>query len=182
MDADSDQNTEGSRPYVGWFIDEIVFRGTERITRDVAVGDITVDNDFIVKNNGGNSLWREINATVINAGEAAWTDLPVKISVTNLQGDDESGLLDTTQPSIPNLAGDARYGVVTPGEGNEDQTELFSLFQCMGANTYYATVEVLVPAGKDFFPWNNSMTVTFRVFDTFFFDDVDSDRDCALML
>ena len=40
MDADNDQNTEGSRPYVGWFIDEIVFRGTERITRDVAVGDI----------------------------------------------------------------------------------------------------------------------------------------------
>ena len=177
MDADSDQNTEGSRPYVGWFIDEIVFRGTERITRDVAVGDITVDNDFIVKNNGGNSLWREINATVINAGEAAWTDLPVKISVTNLQGDDESGLLDTTQPSIPNLAGNARYGDVTPGGGNEDQTELFALFQCMGANTYYATVEVLVPAGKDFFPWNNSMTVTFRVFDTFFFDDVDSDRE-----
>jgi len=177
MDADSDQNTEGSRPYVGWFIDEIVFRGTERITRDVAVGDVTVDNDFREKNNGGNSLWREINATVINAGEAAWTDLPVKISVTNLQGDDESGLLDTTQPSIPNLAGNSRYGDVTDGGGNEDQTELFSLFQCMGANTYYATVEVLVPAGKDFFPWNNSMTVSFRVFDTFFFDDVDSDRD-----
>ena len=101
----------------------------------------------------------------------------MKISVTNLQGDDESGLLDTTQPSIPNLAGNARYGDVTPGGGNEDQTELFALFQCMGANTYYATVEVLVPAGKDFFPWNNSMTVTFRVFDTFFFDDVDSDRE-----
>ena len=29
-DADSDQNTEGSRPYAGWFIDEIVFRGTEK--------------------------------------------------------------------------------------------------------------------------------------------------------
>ena len=34
-----------------------------------------------------------------------------------------------------------------------------------------------MPAGKDFFPWNNSMTVSFRVFDTFFFDDVDSDRE-----
>ena len=177
-DADSDQNTENSnRPFNGWWIDEIVFRGTEKITRDVAVGDVTVDNDFVVKNNGGNSLWREINATVINAGEASWTDLPVKISVTNLQGEDESGLLDTTQPSIPNLDGESRYGDVTAGGGNEDQTELFALFQCMGANTYYATVEVLVPAGKDFFPWNNSMTVSFRVFDTFFFDDIDSDRD-----
>ena len=84
MDADSDQVTEGSRPYAGWFIDEIVFRGTERITRDVAVGDITVDSDFAVKDNGGNSLWREVNATVINAGEAAWTDLPVKFTMTNL--------------------------------------------------------------------------------------------------
>ena len=177
-DADNDQVTENAqRPYNGWWIDEIVFRGTERITRDVAVGDVTVDNDFIVKNNGGNSLWREINATVINAGEASWTDLPVKISVTNLQGEDESGNLDETEPTIANLAGDSRYGDVTAGGGNEDQTELFALFQCMGANTYYATVEVLVPAGKDFFPWNNSMTVSFRVFDTFFFDDVDNPSD-----
>jgi len=177
-DADNDQVTENAqRPYNGWWIDEIVFRGTERITRDVAVGDVTVDNDFIVKNNGGNSLWREINATVINAGEASWTDLPVKFSVTNLQGEDESGNLDETEPTIANLAGDSRYGDVTAGGGNEDQTELFAVFQCMGANTYYATVEVLVPAGKDYFPWNNSMTVSFRVFDTFFFDDIDSDRD-----
>ena len=177
-DADNDQVTENAqRPFNGWWIDEIVFRGTERITRDVAVGDVTVDNDFIVKNNGGNSLWREINATVINAGEASWTDLPVKFSVTNLQGEDESGNLDETEPTIANLAGDSRYGDVTAGGGNEDQTELFALFQCMGANTYYATVEVLVPAGKDYFPWNNSMTVSFRVFDTFFFDDIDSDRD-----
>ncbi len=177
MDADSDQVTEGSRPYAGWFIDEIVFRGTERITRDVAVGDITVDSDFAVKDNGGNSLWREINATVINAGEAAWTDLPVKFSMSNLQGEDLSDFLDTTQPSIPNLAGNSDYGDITPGGGNEDQKELFSLFMCPGANTYYATVEVLVPAGKDFFPWNNSLTVTFRVFDTFFFDDVDGPSD-----
>ncbi|MCK5920105.1 MAG: hypothetical protein KAG66_04150, partial [Methylococcales bacterium] len=177
-DADNDQVTENAqRPYNGWWIDEIVFRGTERITRDVAVGDVTVDNDFIVKNNGGNSLWREINATVINAGEASWTDLPVKFSVTNLQGEDESGNLDVTEPVIQNLDGDSRYGDVTAGGGNEDQTELFAVFQCMGANTYYATVEVLVPAGKDYFPWNNSMTVSFRVFDTFFFDDIDSDRD-----
>ena len=177
MDGDSDQTTEGSRPYAGWFIDEIVFRGTERITRDVAVGDILVDNDFAVKDNGGNSLWREVNATVINAGEASWTDLPVKFSISNLQGEDLTEFLDTTQPSIPNLAGNSRYGDITPGGGNEDQKELFSLFMCPGANTYYATVEVLVPAGKDFFPWNNSLTVTFRVFDTFFFDDVDSPSD-----
>jgi len=182
MDADNDQNTEGSRPYVGWFIDEIVFRGTERITRDVAVGDVTVDKDFIVTNNHGNSLWREINATVINAGEASWDQLPVKFSVTNLQGEDVSGLIHTENENpqiatIPSLAGDSKYGDVTPGGGTEDQDELFALFQCMSANTYYATVEVLVPAGRDFFPWNNSLTVSFRVFDTFFFDDVDSDRE-----
>ena len=39
-------------------------------------------------------------------------------------------------------------------------------------------MEVLVPAGKDFFPWNNSKTVSFRVFDNFFSDDFDTgDRD-----
>ena len=32
QDSDNDQNTEGSRPYMGWFIDEIVFRGTERLS------------------------------------------------------------------------------------------------------------------------------------------------------
>ena len=48
------------------------------------------------------------------------------------------------------------------------------LFRCPSANTYYITVEVLVPQGKDFFPWNNSMTVMFRVFDTFFKDNVDN--------
>ena len=178
-DADSDQVTEGSRPYAGWFIDEIVFRGTERITRDVAVGDISVREgaNMIVKDSEGNSLWREINATVVNAGEAAWTDLPVKISVTNLQGEEMSSFLDTTQPTIPNLAGDSTYGDITPGDGNEDQKELFSLFRTPSANTYYAEVEVLVPAGKDFFPWNNSLTYTFRVFDTFFKDDIDTPDD-----
>ena len=39
-------------------------------------------------------------------------------------------------------------------------------------------MEVLVPAGKDFFPWNNSKTISFRVFDNFFSDDFDTgDRD-----
>ena len=176
MDGDSDQNTEGSRPYAGWFIDEIVFRGTEKITRDVAVGDIVVDDDWAVEDPGDESLWREINATVVNAGEAPWTDLPVKISVSNLQGETSEEMpdwLSVTQPSIPTLAGNSRYGDITPGGGNEDQKELFSTFRCPGANTYFATVEVLVPEGKDYFPWNNSLTVTFRVFDTFFRDNVD---------
>ena len=173
-DADSDQNTEGSRPYAGWFIDEIVFRGTEKITRDVAVGDITVDKDFEVKD-GGDSLWREINATIINAGESSWPNLPVKFTVENLQGEDKSDFLDVTEPVIQQLAGNSIYGDITQ---NSDQKELFSEFQCPGANTYYITVEVLVPAGKDFFPWNNSKTVSFRVFDNFFSDDFDTgDRD-----
>ena len=178
-DADSDETTEGSRPYAGWFIDEIVFRGTERITRDVAIGDISVREgaNMIVKESGGNSLWREINATVINAGEAKWTSLPVKFTVTDLQGQDWSELLDVQEPVLPNLAGDSTYGDITPGGGHEDQKDLFSLFQTPGANTYYATVEVLVPEGKDFFPWNNSLTYTFRVFDTFFKDDIDTPDD-----
>ena len=178
-DADGDENTEGSRPYAGWFIDEIVFRGTERITRDVAIGDISVREgaNMIVKESGGNSLWREINATVINAGEAEWTSLPVKFTVTDLQGQDWSELLDIQEPVLSTLAGDSTYGDITPGGGHEDQKDLFALFQTPGANTYYATVEVLVPEGKDFFPWNNSLTYTFRVFDTFFKDDIDTPDD-----
>ena len=171
-DADSDQNTEGSRPYPGWFIDEIVFRGTEKITRDVAVGDITVDNDFEVKDNDGDTgLWREINATVINAGESPWPNLPVKFTIENLQGEDKSDFLDVTEPIINQLDGDSIYGDITK---NSDQRELFAQFQCPNANTYYVTIEVLVPAGKDFFPWNNSKTVSFRVFDNFFSDDFDT--------
>jgi hypothetical protein len=176
-DADGDENTEGSRPYAGWFIDEIVFRGTERITRDVAIGDVSVRENMIVKESGGNSLWREINATVINAGEAEWTSLPVKFTVTDLQGQDWSELLDIQEPVLSTLAGDSTYGDITPGGGNEDQKDLFALFQTPGANTYYAEVVVLVPEGKDFFPWNNSLTYTFRVFDTFFKDDIDTPDD-----
>jgi hypothetical protein len=178
-DADGDENTEGSRPYAGWFIDEIVFRGTERITRDVAIGDISVREgaNMIVKDSGGNSLWREINATVINAGEAEWTSLPVKFTVTDLQGQDWSELLDIQEPVLSTLAGDSTYGDITPGGGHEEQKDLFALFQTPGANTYYATVEVWVPEGKDFFPWNNSLTYTFRVFDTFFKDDIDTPDD-----
>ena len=178
-DADGDENTEGSRPYAGWFIDEIVFRGTERITRDVAIGDVSVREgaNMIVKESGGNSLWREINATVINAGEAEWTSLPVKFTVTDLQGQDWSELLDIQEPVLSTLAGDSTYGDITPGGGHEDQKDLFALFHTPGANTYYATVEVWVPEGKDFFPWNNSLTYTFRVFDTFFKDDIDTPDD-----
>jgi len=178
-DADGDENTEGSRPYAGWFIDEIVFRGTERITRDVAIGDVSVREgaNMIVKESGGNSLWREINATVINAGEAEWTSLPVKFTVTDLQGQDWSELLDIQEPVLSTLAGDSTYGDITPGGGHEEQKDLFALFQTPGANTYYATVEVWVPEGKDFFPWNNSLTYTFRVFDTFFKDDIDTPDD-----
>ena len=76
---------------------------------------------------------------------------------------------------IQQLAGNSIYGDINQ---NSDQKELFSEFQCPGANTYYITVEVLVPAGKDFFPWNNSKTISFRVFDNFFSDDFDTgDRD-----
>ena len=76
--------------------------------------------------------------------------------------------LDETQPTISNLAGNSKYGDVTPGGGSEDQTDLFSLFKTPRANTYYITVDVLVPYGKDQFPWNNTMTMEFRIFDTFF--------------
>ena len=169
-DADGDQNTEGSRPYPGWFIDNIVFRGTEKVTRDVAVGDVTVDKDFEVKD-GGDSLWREANATIINAGESSWTSLPVRFTVSNLQGEDVSDFLDVGEATISTMDGNSIYGDVTK---NADQKDLFTEFRSPSANTYFLTVEVVVPAGKDFFPWNNSKTVSFRVFDNFFSDDFDT--------
>ena len=113
MDTDDDQITESSdQPYSGLFIDDFIIRGTGKLTRDVAVGDISVreGDDMIVKDSEGNSLWKEINATVINAGEATWTDLPVQFSVTNSQGDDMSDYLDYSESSIWQLNGDSRYG------------------------------------------------------------------------
>ena len=177
MDTDDDQITESSdQPYSGLFIDDFIIRGTEKLTRDVAVGDISVreGDDMIVKDSEGNSLWREINATVINAGEASWTDLPVKFSVTNSQGDDMSDYLDYSEPSISGLSGESRYGDIT-AEGAEDQKELFVLFQTPYSDAYYVTVEVLVPAGKDFFPSNNSRTVKVCIFS----DGDDEDDDCV---
>ncbi len=182
-DADGDENTEGSRPYPGMFFDQIVFRGTEKITRDVAVGDVTVDNDFAVKTSNlelRTDLWREINATVINAGESPWPNLPVQFSVTNLQGDDVSEYLDETEVTIPELAGSTPESVTTYGDYANDagQKELFVEFASPEANTYYVTVTAIVPAGRDFFPWNNTVTIAFRVFDQFFSDNFDSgDRD-----
>jgi len=177
FDADNDQNTEGSRPYSGVIIDEFVIRGTEKITRDVAVGSVTVDDEFAVKNQNGNSLWREINATVLNLGSAPWSDLPVKFSVVNFEGHDLTDYLDQSDFSITNLANYSSYGDIRPGEGTEDQRDLFALFQTPSAGVYYLTVEVLVPAGKDYFPWNNTMTFEFRIFEPFFGDDVDNPSD-----
>ena len=173
-DYDSDEVTEsGSTPYMGRLSDEIVIRGTERITRDVAITDITVrEDDFIVKPTGGSND-REINATVLNAGEASWTNLAVKFTATNLQGEDVSHAIDNAEPTIASLPGNSIYGDIE-SEGSEDEKDIFVLFTAPGANTYYMDVEVLVPAGKDFFPWNNSMRVTFRVFDTFFDDTMES--------
>ncbi|SVA83810.1 uncharacterized protein METZ01_LOCUS136664, partial [marine metagenome] len=128
----------------------------------------------------GNSLWREINATIINAGESDWTALSVLYSVENKQNVDKSSLLSSDnfiagskRVLISSIDGNSNYGDVTK---NTEQKELFAVFQCIEANTYRVTVEAEAPSGKDFFPWNNSLTVEFRVFDTFFFDDVDSDR------
>ena len=185
-DADNDQNTEASRPYAGWFIDEIVFRGTEKITRDVAIGDVSVREgaNMIEKKDEGNSLFREINATVINAGESDWKAVTVAFSVTNLQGEVMTHHLDGTDAEdqflgidLTDLAGDSIYGDVRAGTGTEDQNELFALFRTPGANTYYVKVHAQVPAGKDFFPWNNTVIFEFRVFDTFFKDDVDGPED-----
>ncbi|MDG1545471.1 MAG: thrombospondin type 3 repeat-containing protein, partial [Candidatus Poseidoniia archaeon] len=60
---------------------------------------------------------------------------------------------------------------------DEQQRELFVEFYTPGANVYTITVEILVPAGKDFFPENNTMTVSFRVLDTFFSDGFDIDNN-----
>ena len=177
-DSDGDDTTEcNGSPCSVFFIDNIVLGGSEKVTRDVAVGDISVreGDDMIVKDSEGNSLWREINATVINAGEQAWSDLPVKFSVTNSQGDDMSGYLDSDYLNIYNLEGDGKYGDIRPGIGDEDQKDLFVLFQASVADAYYVMVEVLVPAGKDFFPSNNSMTVKLCIFS----DGDDDDDDCV---
>jgi hypothetical protein len=175
QDSDSDQVTENNnRVLHGLFIDEIVFRGTEKITRDVAVTDITVRKEaFRAGQHQNDANDRQINATILNAGEAPWTNLAVKFTVTNLQQtEDFSDLLTEQQPEIPTLAGNSKYGNVDT-EGHEDDDKLFVVFPTPVANTYFIEVEALVPAGRDFFPWNNSMKVMFRVYDTFFFDNVD---------
>ena len=178
MDTDDDQITESSnQPYSGFFIDDFIIRGTEKVTRDVAVGDVTIDSEFHVKDHGGNSLWREINVTALNLGQQGWSNLPIQLSVTNLHGEDMSDYLDETDFYVSSLSGYSNYGDIRPGEGYEDQKELFTVFETPGANTYYLTVEVLAPYGKDLFPENNSKTIEFRIFDTFFRDDIDTPDD-----
>ncbi|HIF37227.1 MAG TPA: hypothetical protein EYQ70_02305 [Marine Group III euryarchaeote] len=180
-DADSDQVTEGSRPYAGWFIDEIVFRGTEKITRDVAISEISVrEGANMIEKHAENSLQREINATLMNVGESGWKDLNVQYSVKNLQGQDVSYALDCGENCILGLGaidGNTVYGDVRQGGGHEHETDLFVLFKTPEANTYTVKVTAIVPPSKDFFPWNNTLTFTFRVFDTFFKDDVDTPAD-----
>ena len=176
-DSDGDNMTEcNGSPCSIFFFDDIVIRGSGKVTRDVAVGDISVrgGDDMIVKDPEGNSLWREINATVINAGESPWSDLPVRFSVTNSQGDDMSDYLDYSEPSIWQLTGDSRYGDIT-AEGAEEQTELFVLFETPSSDAYHVMVETLAPYGKDFFPSNNSKTVKFCIFS----DGDDDDDDCV---
>ena len=68
----------------------------------MAVGDITVDKDFEVKD-GGDSLWREINATIINAGNHHGLICQLSLQVENLQGEDKSDFLDVTEPVIQQL-------------------------------------------------------------------------------
>ncbi|MFL2941556.1 MAG: hypothetical protein ACJZ2N_02005 [Candidatus Poseidoniales archaeon] len=166
--SDGDEITEcDNSPCSVFFIDNIILRGSEKVTRDVAVTDITVDSVFNVKSS--NNHGREINATITNVGSESWTDLPIRFSLTNLQGEDMSSHLDGEEFNINYLSGYSKYGDITPGGGTEDQKELFSSFP-LWANTYYLTVEILTPYGKDFFPENNSKTVEFRIFDFFFFD------------
>ena len=175
--SDGDDMTEcNGSPCSIFFFDNIVIRGSEKVRYDVAVGDISVrgGDDMIVKDPEGNSLWREINATVINAGESPWSDLPVRFSVTNSQGDDMSDYLDYSDPSIWQLNGDSRYGDIT-AEGAEGQTELFVLFETPSSDAYHVMVETLAPYGKDFFPANNSKTVKFCIFS----DGDDDDDDCV---
>ncbi|SVA05341.1 uncharacterized protein METZ01_LOCUS58195 [marine metagenome] len=173
QDNEGDQITEqNGRAATGWYVDEITFRGTEKVSRDLAMENVAVrEEGFIVKSKT-DDLQREINATVLNAGEAGWSDVPVVFSATNLQGDDLDGMLDETDAVITDLPGDSSYGNID-AEGYEDQKDLFVLFSASGPNTYTITVEVRA-LRADFFPWNNTKSVTFRIFDTFFYDPVDS--------
>jgi len=169
--SDGDDITEcGNSPCSIFFIDNIILRGEEKVLRDVAVGDLTVDTDFAVKSSG-NSSWREINVTVINAGESSWTDLPVRISVENLQGEDMSHFLDNEDSYLNQLAGNSEYGDINQ---DSSQNELFFVFHTPETNVYFVTAEVLVPAGKDFVPANNSKTIKLCIFS----DGDDDDDDC----
>ena len=173
QDSDDDAITEcGGAPCSMFFIDSIMLKGKEKVTRDLAVTDITVRSESFRVHSQEYSSDREINATVLNAGTAWWSDTPVKFTVTDLQGEDWSSYLSDDMIWLSTLAGESSYGNVDDG-GHEDQTELFVKFNTPAANTYYLRVEVLAPAGKDFFPDNNTMTVMFRIFDTFFYDNVD---------
>jgi len=173
--SDGDDTTEcNNSPCSIFFIDNIIIRGGENVIRDVAVGDILIrkGDDMIVKDSEGNSLWREINATIINAGEAAWSDLPILFTVENLQGEDMSDYLDVEYADISHIGGNGIYGDLNL---DSDQKELFVLFETPGSDAYYLTVEVLVPAGKDLFPANNSKTVKLCIFS----DGDDDDDDCV---
>ena len=176
-DADSDEVTEsGSTPYMGTLNDNFVWRGTERVTKDLAVIDASVRADNFKRFTPTASEDRELNATVLNVGEGSWTEQPVDLTITNLQGQVVPGYPVTL--TIPGtLEGGSMYGDIE-AEDHEDEKELFHKFTAPEANTYFATFTARVSENRDQFPWNNSATVEFRVFNSFFFDNAeDSELD-----
>ena len=177
-DGDSDQVTDNGagRPYLGPLWDQIAIVGTERVTKDLAVTDASVRAENFKRFSISDDKDRELNATVLNVGASSWTEQPIDLTVTNLQGQVVPGYPVTL--TIPGtLEGGAQYGDIE-AEDHEDEKELFHKFTAPEANTYFATFTARVSENRDQFPWNNSATVEFRVFNSFFFDNAeDSELD-----
>jgi len=171
-DGDSDQNTDNNgRPYLGPLWDQVAIVGTERVTKDLAVTDASVRADNFKRFSISDDKDRELNATVVNVGESSWTEQPVDLTVTNLQGQVVPGYPVTM--TIPGtLEGGAKYGDIEL-EDHEDEKELFHKFTAPEANTYFAEFNARVSENRDQFPWNNSLVVEFRVFNSFFFDNAE---------
>lgn len=170
---------EEGQGITGHSFDQFRVQGSERISRDVTVTDVSVrDKGFLIEDEpSGEDKDREINITVQNLGTKAYEVMPIELTVTDMQGNDVTNQLtrDGVQLGDPavldiSLSGEQTYGNV---EENPDDTALFMKFTALEPNTYTLTATA-VP-GDDQIPTNNGMSATFRILDSFFVDDAQED-------
>jgi len=171
-DGDEDTDDGNGNPHLGILLDTLALMGAERITHDVAVTDVSMRADNFRVHTQTDAYDRELNTTVTNVGSSSWTELPVEVSITNLQGEEVYSEVLT----IPGtLSGHTFFGDIE-AEDHEAERELFIKFLAPETNVYFATFTARTPAGKDQAPANNSMTVEFQVHDTFFYDDAEDEE------